>query len=289
MVASIQYIEEVIDTYAKAAEANRRLPARRGNVVEITEEIADDVMITADLHGHRRNYNMIRQKAALDEHPRRHLVMQEVCHGGPTYPENGGCMSHTMLEDVAKLKAKYPERVHFILSNHEMAELTDYPILKAKKMLNLMFRLGMQQMYGPATEKVREAALDFIRSLPIAVRLPGGIFICHTIPEEVDRQGFDVEFLDRPLEAIDYQEQGPLFRMMWGRDHRAENARAFADRVGARLLINGHEPCPDGFCRPNDVQLILDCCNEKGSYVIVPVGGPPLDHASLVERVERLA
>lgn len=288
MVASIQYIEEVIDTFAKASEANRRTPTRRGSVVELNAEVADDVMITADLHGHRRNYNLIRKIAALDEHPRRHLIMQEVCHGGPTYPENGGCMSHTMLEDVAKLKAQYPERVHFILSNHELAELTDYPILKAKKMLNLMFRLGMQQMYGPATEKVREACTDFIRSCPVAVRLPGDIFVCHTVPESVDRHGFDVAFLDRDLEGVDFQEQGPLFRMMWGRDHRAENAEAFAKLVGAKVLIHGHEPCPQGYSAPNDVQLILDCCNENAHYVILPFGGEPLDHASIVARVQRL-
>jgi hypothetical protein len=54
--------------------------------------------------------------ADLDRNPRRHLIMQEVCHGGPTYPD-GGCKSHRMLEDVARLKVRYPERFHFLLSN----------------------------------------------------------------------------------------------------------------------------------------------------------------------------
>ena len=52
-------------------------------------------MVTGDLHGHRRNFNLIRRIAASDNIPERHLVLQEVCHGGPTYPQNGGCMSHT--------------------------------------------------------------------------------------------------------------------------------------------------------------------------------------------------
>src|SRR5580704_18225003 len=99
MVAEISYIEQVIKTFDAAAAANWRTPGREGNIVTLTDELADEVMITADLHGHRRNFNLIKRTADLDNHPRRHLILQEVCHGGPTYPTNGGCMSHGMLED----------------------------------------------------------------------------------------------------------------------------------------------------------------------------------------------
>ena len=86
MVASIHFIERTIAIFGQATEANRNTPGREGNVVVLTPELADDVMITGDLHGHRRNFNLIRRIAALDEHPRRHLLLQEVCHGGPAYP-----------------------------------------------------------------------------------------------------------------------------------------------------------------------------------------------------------
>ncbi len=238
MVASIEYIEGVIATYERATRANLETPSREGNVINLTSEVGDDVMITADVHGNRRNFNAIKRVADLEHHPRRHLIMQEVCHGGPTYPTNNGDMSHSMLEDVAKLKATYPERVHFLLSNHELAELTDYPILKAKRMLNLMFRLGLQEMYGPATEKVRQAYVAFIRSCPLAVRLPGGVFICHSLPEQVDARGFDATVFSRPLDPLDLKEQGDVFRMVWGRDYRPENAKAFAKKVNATTLIH---------------------------------------------------
>ena len=68
-------------------------------------------------------------------------------------------------------------------SSDELAELTDYPIQKNKQMLNLMFRLGLQQMYGPATEKVRQSYFPFLRSCPLAVRLPGGVLVTHSIEE----------------------------------------------------------------------------------------------------------
>lgn len=287
MPATSEYTEGVIDTFRRAAEANENTPGREGNVVTITREMADDVMITADLHGHRRNFNSIKKIAELAKRPRRHLILQEVCHGGPSYSSNGGCMSHAMLEDVAKLKAIYPDRVHFLMSNHELAELTDYPIIKAKKMLNLMFRLGIQEMYAGAAEQVREAYNEFIRTCPLAVRLPGDIFVCHSLPERCDSRSFDRSIFSRPLDATDLIEHGDVFDLLWGRDYRVENARAFAKMVTAKVLIHGHEPCPEGYSAPNDLQIILDCCGDPGCYLMVPTDRE-LTHAELVSLIERL-
>lgn len=287
MVASIEYIEKTIATYEKATEANRNTIGREGATVVLTAELADEVMITGDLHGHRRNFNRIRKTADLDAHPRRHLILQEVCHGGPTYPANGGCMSHTMLEDIAKLKVKYPDRVHFILGNHELAELTDYPIQKNKQMLNLMFRLGLQQMYGPATEKVRESYFPFLRSCPLAVRLPNGVFIAHSIPENLDSRRFDRSIFARQLDDAEYYDRSGVFELVWGRDYRQENADRFAEMVGAEILITGHEPSPEGFGTPNSRQIVLDCCSEKACYVILPTDGE-LTQEQIVERIQWL-
>jgi len=287
MVASIEFIENTVATLGKAREANLNTPGREGNIVVLTSDLADDVMITADLHGHRRNFNRIKRIADLEHNPKRHLIMQEVCHGGPTYPSNGGCMSHGMLEDVARMKVQYPDRVHFILSNHELAELTEYPILKVGKMLNLMFRLGISEMYGPASEKIREAYLSFIASCPLGVRLPSDIFVCHSAPEKCDAKGFDTTVFDRELTGVDLKEGSDVFAMVWGRDYRPENAEAFARLVEAKVLIHGHTPCEKGFSAPNDLQIILDCCAEPASYVILPTSGD-LTHGEVMKRIKML-
>lgn len=279
---------EVVATFRQAAEASRYCPLRRGHIIELTPAVADDVLISADLHGNRDHFNAILETAALDEHPRRHLILQEVCHGGPTYPKSGGCMSHRLLEDVARLKARYPERVHFLLSNHELAELTDFPIIKARRMLNLMFRCGLDEVYGRESEYVRLAATEFIGSCPLAVTLPGGIFISHSAPAAVDMMGFDSTVFDRPWEEADLQENGPVFRLVWGRDYRPENAQAFARLIGARVMIHGHEPCKEGYRVPNDRQIIIDTCGAVATYVLLPVG-EELTQRDIVERITRVA
>ena len=272
MVASAEIVAQTIRTYEQAAEANRDTGNRRGNVIEVGSQDATDVMITADLHGNRLNFDRLVEIADLDVQHRRQLVMQEVCHGGPLYPSGSGCMSHLLLEDIARLKVEYQDRFHFLLSNHEWAELTDFPITKSSRMLNLTFRCGMQEMYGQSTESVRVASLKFIESCPLAVRIDQRVFICHSAPENVDGVGFDVEVFERPLTKEDLAAQGPVFRLIWGRDFRPENAAAFARLVGADVLIHGHEPCPCGFESPNEWQIILDCCGAHAGYAILPTG-----------------
>jgi hypothetical protein len=287
MVASPETISQVVSNYQRAADANRHVSTRQGNVICLSPSAADEVMITADLHGNRLNFRRLLHIADLEAKPRRHLIMQEVCHGGPTYPRGGGCMSHLLLEDMAHCKTAHPEQFHFILGNHELAELTDFPISKSNRLLNLMFRRGLEEMYAADAPRVRDAMSEFLRSCPLAVRMSNGIFISHSAPKLTEGDNFDVTIFDRPLRENDWQAHGAVFRLLWGRDYRAENAEAFSRLVNADLLIHGHEPCPNGFCVPNDRQIILDCCSQRACYLILPTQ-EKLTHQQIVANVLRL-
>jgi hypothetical protein len=285
MVAKIEYIEEIVARMEQAAAANAATPGRDGGIVTITPGAADEVMITGDLHGHRKNFTLMRKVADLPAHPRRHLIMQEVVHGGQKY-DNGGCMSHAMLEDVAKLKVEFPGRVHFLLSNHELSELTDYPIQKGGSLLNLQFRMGLTFMYGPATDRVLKSYHAFIQSCPLAVRWDG-VFACHSAPEEVDRTKFDIGILTRPITRSDLDPHGAVFELVWGRDYSEENAQAFASLVGADVLLHGHEPTDAGYDTPNSRQVIFDCCHTTACYAILPTN-EPLNQEKVVARIQKL-
>lgn len=271
MTVACEIVDQVNAICEAATAANFATATRQGNVIRLDEAVADDVMIAADLHGHRVNFDRLLRIADLDAHPRRHLIMQEVCHGGPLYPSEVGCMSHLMLEDVMRLKTEYPERFHYLMSNHELAEMTNFPITKANRMLNVLFRCGMREMYGAATERVRSSYIRFIASCPLAVQLATGVFISHSSPENVDAHGFDTGIFERALTDEDFLPAGSVFKLVWGRDFRQENADAFARLVAADVLIHGHEPCMNGFSVPNDKQIILDCCGRRACYLILPL------------------
>lgn len=285
MPVSAETADKVIEMLKRATVANGETPARKGCLIELTADNCEELMITADLHGQRLTFNRLVEIADLANHPRRHLIMQEVCHGGPAYPNGAGCMSHLMLEDVAALKVEFPDRFHFLLSNHELAEMTDFPIVKSKKMLNLQFRCGIQEMYGEGADRVRRAYQDFIGSCPLAVRFAKSVFICHSTPEGVDEKGYDAAIFARPLTPADMVNHGPVFQLVWGRDFREQNAEAFARLVQADVLIHGHEPCLKGFHAPNGTQIIIDCCSQPACYVILK-STDRQTQASIVERIE---
>jgi len=283
---------EVVELYRAAADASIRTPARRGNLIVLESQLADEVMVTADLHGHQPNFDAICRIADLESHPRRHLVIQELCHGGPATESGVGCRSFELVERVARLKLQFPEQVHFLLGNHELAELTEFPIMKAGRILNLTFRMGLAECYGQNVEGVRQAFLQFIRSCPLAVKLPeAGVFISHSLPDGLDkpegRSAFDPTIFQRPLVDADLEACGSVFRLVWGRDYRPENAEAFCRLVGCQVLIHGHEPCREGFKAPNDRQVILDCCSSHGRFVMLKVH-QPLAHHQIVSHIERL-
>ena len=67
-------------------------------------------MVVGDLHGNLPAFKKVLLAAALDRHPGRHLVLQELIHGPLSYPGDGGDRSHQLLDVVAALKCQYPER-----------------------------------------------------------------------------------------------------------------------------------------------------------------------------------
>lgn len=278
--------DETIAAFREAARVQNESPLRRGCLTTIGPDAADDVFVSADLHAHRKNFESILAKAELDRRPRRHLILQEVCHGGPCYAD-GGCMSHRMLEDVARLVAEYSGRVHFLLSNHELAELTDYPIMKSRKMLNVLFRMGLVNAYGREADRVRQAALEFIQSSPLGIRIGERTFVSHSLPERLDWDPFDATVFERSLRPGDLMEEGAAFRIVWGRDFREENVEIYLHAVQADVLLSGHEPAPAGYQLPNSRQIILDCCHDEARCAIVPTSGP-IDQTRLVQKLVKL-
>jgi Calcineurin-like phosphoesterase len=266
---------KILATVRRAAELARATPGRSGSVVTLGES-ATDVLVVGDLHGHIHNFAAALKVAALATNPGRHFVVQELVHDPRTDPDGSeGDLSHRLVDVVCALKCQYPDRVHYLPGNHELSELTGRSIAKKGVPLNSLFRLGLENSYGAMAGAIREAYDVLFRSLPLAIRTPNRVFVCHTIPEARQMDTFDPSV----LAADEWTPEslvrgGSVYAMTWGRDTSIEAADRFAQIVDADLFVCGHQPCDEGFKRANDRLVILDGTDPIGAYCLFPARGP---------------
>ena len=231
--------QKILATIRKATELMRSTPGRSGSVIALDE--ADEVMVVGDLHGNLPAFRQALAIAALDQHPRRHLVLQELVHEINKNDDDRPDRSHRLVDLVSALKCQYPERVHLILGNHELSELTGRIIGKDGQALNLRFRQGMELAYGARTQEVYQAYLDLFAALPLAVRTPNRVFVCHTLPDARYLDDLDLALFkadhwpDRGHEAGRYDLRPDL-----GPRHHPRDGRPLR-RNGRRRLVH-HRP-----------------------------------------------
>src|SRR5215218_6075854 len=166
--------ERLLLTIRRATDLCRATPGRVGGVV--TLERAEEVLVVGDLHGNIPASKKVFEVAALGRNPGLYLVLQELFHGPRSYPDDGGDRSHQLVDLVAALKCQFPERVHLILGNHELSELTGRVIAKHGQALNALFRQGITTAYQPRDDEVYRAYLALFSALPLAVRTPNRVF-----------------------------------------------------------------------------------------------------------------
>ena len=258
----------------------RATPGRVGHVVVLPP--CSEVLVAGDMHGHVGNFQAVLKAADLANHPGRHFVMQEVIHGKYRYP-SGGDKSHQLVDLFAALKCQFPKQVHMLPGNHEMAQWTGRKVLKADEDLNALFEQGVTAAYGAAAgPQIYQTYLELFQALPVAVRVPNRVLVCHSLPTA---RAMNLFFPAR-LERDDYEEQdlqpgGSVHSLLWGRDTSDANAAAFLQKMDADLLVSGHIACNDGFDIPNERQVILDCAESPAGYILFPADRP-LTHPELV-------
>ncbi len=264
---------KVLATVERATELFRATPGRKGGLVRLDD--ADDVMVVGDLHGNVPAFRRFLALAGLDDHPKRHLVLQELVHGTRMYPDDAGDKSHQLVDVVCALKCQYPDRVHLILGNHELSELTDRPIAKGGVALNVLFRQGIETAYGDLGHAIYCAYLDLFATLPLACRTPNRVMVVHTLPDARDVETFDPAIFDAETWPAEWMaRRGPVYAITWGRDSSPEDTTRFAELVDVDHFVTGHQPCDDGYRRANDRQLIIDGTDPCPACCIFPAREP---------------
>ncbi|MGB9625026.1 MAG: hypothetical protein ACPMAQ_09195 [Phycisphaerae bacterium] len=229
-----------IDLFREAAELNRRDSLRHGSLLELPNY--GQVIMTGDLHGHRRNFQKLTAYCQLEKTPVRHVLLHELIHEEPiTFLAHDHSVE--LLIDAARWKTFFPDQVHFLQSNHELAQLNGHDITKGGRSVAEDFDAGVEDLFGPdEAEDVRKAIDEFLASFPVAARSPNRIFFSHSLPGREDLGRFDPQCVYKPPEELDLSEGGDVYRMVWGRRHDAALLETLARAWDVDLFIVGHQP-----------------------------------------------
>jgi hypothetical protein len=225
------------DIFRQAAQANAEDSRRRGNVVEL--EAGCNVIATGDVHGNRENFARIVTYFERPSARPRRLVLQELIHG-PLDEGTGQDRSVELLLRAARLKLARPSDVLFLLGNHDLAQITGMEVAKDGAESCKAFVEGVRFAFAEDSQQVLAAVDDFLRSMPLAVKCPNGVWITHSLPSPMRAAAAGTEILTRPYRYEDFLRGGPVYDWTWGRGQTDEQVDALAAEVGAELFILGH-------------------------------------------------
>ena len=258
--------QTVIDLLKKGIEANHADKYRRGNIVHLPAN--GSLILSGDLHGHRRNFEKIVSFADLANHSDRHVLIQEVIHGGPEDGQ-GGCFSYQLLYDVVRFKLSYPDRVHVIMGNHDTAYINNNEVMKDGREMNRAIHLAMEREFRENVEGIELATKQFLFSQPLALKCENGIWASHSLPANRLADRFDPEVFHRPLKVDDIIRPGSAYLLTWGRNHTQALLDRMAERLDCDLFILGHQPQEKGWGRAGTNLIIIDSSHNHGCLLSV--------------------
>lgn len=261
------------------AEANASASCRQGSIDLI--EPPGSLIATGDLHDNPIHYTALLKLAGLDgagdpAEPR-HLLLHEIIHSDRLM--NGCDLSYRMLAKVAARKAAYPEHVHAIMANHELAQLNNSAILKNGVKMVEAFNDGLTFAFGGDADAVEDACRAFIRSMPIGLRCVtprGDILCCHSLPAVHAMGRFDPSVMSRDLTDDDLAPRtGAVHALTWGRGYDADQIEDLVERWGVSMFILGHEHVDDGVKLVPPAAVVLNSDHERGVYLPIDLADPP--------------
>jgi hypothetical protein len=250
--------------YLDAARLNRECPLRRGALLEFPNY--GQLVVTGDLHGHRRNFERIQSFCDLAHSPARHVVLQEIIHEEPA-TFGGADMSHETLLAAARWKLEYPDQVHFLQSNHELAQLISQDISKGGRIVTYTFLAGMRATYGEAYREVADAMMEFLASYPLAARTANRVLVSHSLPSPEQMDAFDPGVLERVPTARDLMDGGSAYLLVWGRHQSSAQLAELAATWNVDYFICGHQPQETGYDIRHDRLVILASDHNHGTFL----------------------
>jgi len=266
--------------FDEGAEACLDARCREGSIDRIAPP--GRLIATGDLHDNPVHLARLVAAAELDgdapEPVGTHLTLHEIIHSDRLL--NGMDFSYRALARVAALKAAAPERVHPLLANHELAQLTGGAVVKNGVRCVDAFDDALDHQFEDDAPLVRASVRRFIRAMPLALRCetPQGDILCaHSLPGPAMMGRFDPTVLERELTDEDIAARtGSAHMMVWGRKYDADQLEDLVERWGVNLFVLGHEHAPNGVHLVPPNAVVLNSDHERGVYLPIDLSKKPL-------------
>jgi hypothetical protein len=256
--------QTIIDLLNKSTQANLEDKFRRGNVIHLPAE--GSLIVTGDLHGHRRNFERSVSFADLASNPDRHIILQEIIHGGQE-DSYGGCLSYQLLFNAARYKLNFPEQVHIIMGNHDTAFINDGEVMKDGREMNRAMSSALEREYKDAGNEIITAIKQFLFSQALAVKCDNRVWISHSLPADRFFDKFDPQILNRELTEADIIRPGSAYLITWGRRMSQDLLDKMAELFDVDIFVLGHQPQEKGWCQAGKNLLII-ASNHNHGYIL---------------------
>ncbi len=259
------------DVLLEAARFNREDQLLRGSTLYFPDY--GQVVLTGDLHGHRRNFQRLQKFCDLEHFAPRHVVLHELIHEELS-TLTAADTSHELLIEAARWKCAFPDQVHFMLSNHELAQLTRSEISKNGRIVTQAFEESVMSAYGRDGRKVMDAVLELIRSYALAGRTPNRVFVSHSLPGSRELPRFDATVLSRAPREDDLADGGSAHALVWGRYQNEQVITVLRDVLDADFFVCGHQPQETGYDVLHDRMIILASDHNHGVFLTLDLSKP---------------
>ncbi|NLX04004.1 MAG: hypothetical protein GXY33_02550 [Phycisphaerae bacterium] len=261
--------ERVLRLFEDVIALQQEDPLREGGVVCLPDY--GQVVMTGDLHGFSPNLHALKHFANLERQPHRHVVLHELIHqnGQGLSDSAGEDNSLLLLLDALEWKLRHPEQVHFVLGNHDLAQITGREITKSGGASIAAFNEWIRGQYGSGAEGIAEGLIRLLLSFPLAVRCPNRLWLSHSIPGPHAMAGFDLDIFGRGWTWEDMIPGGSVYELVWGRGHTAAHVDEFAQLLGVDFFVIGHQAQDQGF--QTQFQRMIILASDHGNGCFMPI------------------
>ncbi len=256
--------ENVVEILEQAASLNKEDSLRTGHIILLPDY--GHVVMTGDFHGCLHNFRKLQWYADLEHSIHRHVIIHELIHTSNGYytEEDNSCQ---LLIEAARWKIEYPEQVHFLLGNHDLAQITSREITKNGQASIQNFNQWIYDTFGGKADEILESIDRFLLTIPLAARTQNRIWMSHSLPCESVIDNIDFSVFEREWTDEDFIPGGSVYEFVWGRGHTKEYLDKLADLLDVDYFIVGHQSQPEGFSCVDEREIILASEHYQGCFM----------------------